>query len=237
MTIDIKAEKRERIGKLKSLRADGFLPAVYYGHNKKSTPIQIKKIEFLKAWKNAGESTVVKLNTPDGDMEALIHAVDFDPITDEPRHADFYIFEKGHKVEIAVPLEFIGISPAVKDLGGVLMKILHEMKVKAEPSNLPRQINIDISSITNLEGQILAKEIVLPKGVELMESPDEVIVTVATPKEEKEEVAPPVDLSQIEVEKKGKKEEEGEGIEPAPQVKETSTKGKEAPKSGKEGKH
>jgi len=133
MAIDIKAEKRERIGKLKSLRADGFLPAVYYGHNKKSTPIQIKKIEFLKAWKNAGESTVVKLNTPDGDMEALIHAVDFDPITDEPRHADFYIFEKGHKVEIAV--------------------------------------------------------------------------------------------------------EEGEGIEPAPQVKETSTKGKEAPKSGKEGKH
>jgi large subunit ribosomal protein L25 len=231
MTINIKAEKREKIGKLKSLRKDGFLPAVYYGHNKKATPIQIKKIDFLKAWKNAGESTVVKLNTPDGELEALIHAVDFDPITDEPRHADFYIFEKGHKVEIAVPIEFIGISPAVKDLGGVLMKILHEMKVKAEPANLPRQIDVDISSITALEGQVLAKEIILPKGVELAESPDEVVVTVATPKEEKEEeVAVPADLSQIEVEKKGKKEEEGEGIEPAPLT-------KEAPKPGKEEKH
>src|SRR3989338_871876 len=165
MAIDIKAEKRERIGKLKSLRADGFLPAVYYGHNKKSTPIQIKKIEFLKAWKNAGESTVVKLNTPDGEMEALIHAVDFDPVTDIPRHADFYIFEKGHKVEIAVPLEFTGISPAVKDLGGVLTKGLRE---------------------------------------------------ISEQKEKKKEAAPVADLSQIEVEKKGKQDEEGEATAEAP---------------------
>jgi large subunit ribosomal protein L25 len=131
-----------------------------------------------------------------------------DPLTGEPRHADFYVFEKGHKVEIAVPLEFVGISPAVKDLGGVLMKILYEIKVEAEPSNLPHQIEVDISPITELEGQILAKDIKLPKGVELAENPEEVIVTVATPQAEKVEEAP-ADLSQIEVEKKGKQEEEG----------------------------
>jgi len=221
MTIDLKAEKREKIGKLNTLRKEGLMPAVYYGKKKKSTPIQIKKSEFLKAWKNAGESTVIKLNTPDGDMEALIHNVDLDPVTEEPRHADFYIFEKGHKVEIAVPLEFVGVSPAVKDLGGVLMKILHEIKVEAEPSNLPHQIDVDISPITELEGQILAKDITLPKGVSLVENPEEVIVTVATPKEEKEEeVAAPADLSQIEVEKKGKKEEEGEGTEGTAEPKE-----------------
>lgn len=210
MTIDLKAEKREKVGKLESIKKAGFMPAVYYGRKKESTPIQIKKSEFLKAWKNAGESTVIKLNTPSGELEALIHAVDLDPITDEPRHADFYIFEKGHKVEIAVPLEFVGISPAVKDLGGVLMKILHEIKVEAEPSNLPHQIEVDISPIIELEGQILAKDIIMPKGVELMEHPEEVVVTVATPKaEEKEEEVAPADLSQIEVEKKGKKDEEG----------------------------
>ncbi|KKQ77510.1 MAG: hypothetical protein A3A96_02550 [Candidatus Zambryskibacteria bacterium RIFCSPLOWO2_01_FULL_39_39] len=214
MTINIKAEKREKIGKLASLRKEGLMPAVFYGHKKESTPIQIKKSEFLKAWKNAGESTVIKLDTPDGEVEALIHEVDFDPITSEPRHADFYVFERGHKVEIAVPLEFTGISPAVKDLGGVLMKILYEIKVKAEPSNLPHQVLVDISSILELEGQILAKEVSLPKGVELMENPDEVIVAVATPKAEKVEEVAPVDLSQIEVEKKGKKEEEEGGENP-----------------------
>lgn len=208
MTITIKTDKREKIGKLKALRNEGLMPAVYYGHKKESTPIQIKKNDFIKAWKNAGESTVIKLNTPDGEIEALIHDIDINPITGEPRHADFYIFEKGHKVEIAVPLEFIGISPAVKDLGGVLMKILHEIKVEAEPSNLPHQIKIDISPITELEGQILAKDILLPKGVELMEHSEEVVVTVATPKAEKVEEEKPVDLTQIEVEKKGKAETE-----------------------------
>jgi large subunit ribosomal protein L25 len=213
MTINIKAEKREKLGKLEALRKEGLMPAVFYGHKKEATPIQIKKVDFIKAWKNAGESTVIKLSTPEGDIEALIHDIDLDPITSEPRHADFYVFEKGHKVEIAVPVEFIGISPAVKDLGGALMKILHEIKVKAEPSNLPHQIEVDISSITELEGQILAKDIVLPKGVELVEHPEEVIVTVATPKAEKVEEEAPVDLSQIEVEKKGKEEAEGESKE------------------------
>lgn len=208
MTINIKAEKREKIGKLESLRAAGFMPAVYYGHKKESAPIQIKKSDFMKAWKNAGESTVIKLITPSGDLEALIHDVDTDPLTGEPRHADFYIFEKGHKVEVAVPLEFIGISPAVKDLGGVLMKIMHEIKIKAEPVNLPHQIEVDISPIIELEGQILAKDVSLPKGVELMENLEEVVVTVATPKAEKVEEETPADLSQIEVEKKGKQDEE-----------------------------
>lgn len=194
------------------LRKEGWMPAVFYGHKKKSVPIQIKKSDFLKVWKNAGESTVVKLSTPDGDQEALIHDIDLDPITNEPRHADFYIFEKGHKVEIAVPLEFVGISPAVKDLGGVLMKILHEIKVKAEPSNLPHQIEVDISPITELEGQILAKDINLPKGVELAENPEEVVVTAATPKADKVEEEAPVDLTQIEVEKKGKQEEAAEEV-------------------------
>jgi large subunit ribosomal protein L25 len=120
------------------------------------------------------------------------------------------VFQKGHKVEIDVPLEFIGVSPAVKDLGGSLIKILHEVKIKAEPSNLPHQIEVDISSITELEGQILAKDIVLPKGVELIENEEVVVATVATPRAEKVEEEAPADLSSIEVEKKGKTEEVAE---------------------------
>ena len=88
------AKKRTELGKLEPLRKQGFLPAVYYGHKTESTPIKIKKIDFLKAWKNAGESTVIKLETEKGNVEALINAVDLDPLTGEPRHADFYIFEK-----------------------------------------------------------------------------------------------------------------------------------------------
>ena len=209
MTIEIKAEKRTQLGKLESIREAGFLPAVFYGHKKESTPIQIKKSEFLKAWRQAGESTVVKLITKEGEVEALIHDVDRDPVTDEPRHADFYVFEKGHKVEIAVPLEFVGISPAVKDFGGVLMKVLHEVKIKAEPSKLPHALEVDISSLLEIGHQISVGDIKLPAGVELIENPEEMVVNVVAPKEEKEEELAPADLTSIEVEKKGKQEEEG----------------------------
>lgn len=212
MTITLSAEKREKIGKNKSLRNSGFLPAVFYGKKHVSTPIQVKRSDFLKVWKLAGESTVVKIKVGSEEIEALINDVDLDPISGEPRHADFYVFERGHKVEISVPIEFVGISPAVKDLGGVLVKVLHEVKIKAEPSNLPHSIEVDISKLRELDSHISAGELVMPKGVELMENPEEVVVSVAAQKEEKEET--PVDLNQIEVEKKGKQEEE-EGEETA----------------------
>ena len=207
MTITIKAEKREKLGKLDNLRKEGWLPAVFYGHKKESTPIQIKKSDFIKVWKNAGESTVIKLETDNGDVEVLIHNIDIDPLTNEPRHADFYVFEKGHKVEIAIPVEFEGVAPAVKDLGGILMKVLHELKVKAEPSKLPHEILVDISGLVDFDSQITAGDIKLPAGVELVENTEEIVATVAKPKEEKEETSAEVDLSQIEVEKKGKQEE------------------------------
>ena len=160
----------------------------------------------MKVWKEAGTSSIVTLETPTGIKESLIQDVDLDPITGIPRHADFYVFEKGHKVEVALPLEFIGISPAMKDLGGILMKVLHELKIEAMPKDLPHNIKIDISSLVNLGDQILAKDIVLPDGVTLLAHPEEVVVTISAPREEQEEVTP-VDLSTIEVEKKGKEEE------------------------------
>ena len=208
MTLTLNAEKRIKIGKTKGLLGTGILPAVYYGHKQESTPIQMKKTDFLKVWKEAGESTVIKLHTPEADIEALINDVDMDPLTNEPRHADFYVFEKGHKVEISVPIEFVGVSPAVKEKGAVLVKVLYEIKIAAEPANLPHQIDVDISPLVEFGDSIVAKDIKLPHGGELLENPEEVVANVSEPKEEKKEEAAPVDLSQIEVEKKGKKEEE-----------------------------
>lgn len=211
MTLTINAEKRSKVGKVESLRNLGLVPAVYYGKKQSSTPIQIKKTDFLKAWKEAGESTVVTIKTSEGSVDALIVDVDFDPVKHEPRHVDFYVFEKGHKVEVAIPLEFVGIAPAIKDLGGVLVKSLHEVKIKADPAKLPHQIEVDISTLVDFSSHILAKDIKLDTGIELMEEPEEVVATVSAPREEKEEEpTAPIDLSQIEVEKKGKKEEEGE---------------------------
>ncbi len=208
MTITLNANKREQNSTADDARKNGFIPAVYYGKKEKSTPILIKKSEFLKAWKEAGESTVISISVDDQTVDALINDVSVDPVTNEPIHADFYVFEKGHKVELSVPVEFVGISPAIKELGGVLVKVVHEIKIEAEPSNLPKNIDVDISSLIQFGDVIAAKDVPMPKGVVLIENPEEIIVTVSAPKEEKEEESVPIDLSAIEVEKKGKTEEE-----------------------------
>ena len=207
--LTLKAEIRDTHTKPAVVRKAGKIPAVFYGKKEASTPISIPKIDFLKVWKRAGESSVVTLETSKGIKESLIQDVDLDPITGVPRHADFYVFEKGHKVVVALPLEFVGVSLAVKDQGGMLVKVLHELKVEAMPKDLPYNINVDMGSLANFGDQILAKNIALPKGVELKEHPEEVVALVSAPREEKEEeVAAPVDLSEIEVMKKGKVEEE-----------------------------
>ncbi|MDB5194131.1 MAG: ribosomal rRNA E-loop binding protein Ctc/L25/TL5, large subunit ribosomal protein [Parcubacteria group bacterium] len=212
--VTLKAEKRDVSVKAKALRQAGFIPAVFYGKKEASTPISIPMVDFLKVWKEVGESSVVSLQTADGIVESLIHEVDFDPVSGKPLHADFYVFEKGHKVEVEVPLELEGVSLAVKDLGGTLVRVLHALKIEAMPKDLPHNITIDISSLVDFQSQILAKDIQLPTGVELKENPEEVVVLVSAPREEKEEEVAPVDLSAIEVEAKGK-EKEGDEAAPA----------------------
>lgn len=207
--LTLKAEKRDGSTKPDSLRKAGLMPAVFYGKKESSTPITVKLADFMKVWDQAGESSVVVLDTPEGEKESLIHDIDIDPVSSMPRHADFYVFEKGHKVSVALPLEFIGVSSAVKDLGGSFVRVLHEIKVTAMPKDLPHDISVDISSLANFGDQILAKDIKLPSGVELEENLEEVVALVSAPREEKEEEAAPIDLESIEVEKKGK-EEEGE---------------------------
>ena len=216
--LTLKAEKRDLNTSPADIRKGGHIPAVFYGKKEASTPVTLRLVDFLKVWKEAGESSVVTLDTTDGSKESLIHDVSLDPVSGKPLHADFYVFEKGHKVEVALPVEFVGVSAAVKDLGGTLVKVLHELKVEAMPKDLPHSIAIDISTLATFGDQIIAKDIPLPKGVELKISPEEVIITVSAPREEKEEEVV-ADLSAIEVEEKGKKDEEA------------ATEGAEAPKA------
>ena len=214
--LTLKATIRNLNTKPADIRKAGQVPAVFYGKKEASTPISIRQVDFLKVWKEAGESSIVTLSTEEGEKESLIHDVDLDPVTGTPRHADFYVFEKGHKVEVALPVEFIGVSAAVKELGGTLVKVVHEIKVEAMPKDLPHKIEVDVSSLVNFGDQILAQDLKLPHGVELKINLEDVVITVAAPREEKEEEAAPIDLSSIEVEKKGKEESPEEAATPAP---------------------
>jgi large subunit ribosomal protein L25 len=210
----LNVEKRDLKEKVADLRKSGQMPAVFYGPKDPSTPIKLSLVDFKKAWKTAGESTVVVLEGDGIDADVLIHQVDLDPVTDIAIHADFYAIEKGKKLSVDVPLEFIGVSPAVKDLGAVLVKVVHEIEIEALPKDLPHTLEVDISPLVTFDSVLTAADIKLPEGVTLMVKPEEVIASVYEPKEEVVEA--PVDLSAIEVEKKGKEANEGEEGAEAP---------------------
>lgn len=207
--ITLSAEKRDLKQDVDALRKSGKLPAVFYGPKEKSTPITVSMTDFIKAFRKAGESSVVVLKEGNDEHETLIHDVDVHPLTGAPRHADFYVLEKGKKVKVDVQLVFVGVSPAVKDLAGILVKVLREVEVEAAPKDLPHELKVDVSSLAELTSVITAKDIKLPAGVTLVTKEDEIVASIAVAKEEVEEVKP-IDMSAIEVEKKGKEAKEGE---------------------------
>jgi large subunit ribosomal protein L25 len=210
MAITLNVQKRDIKADVAELRAAGRIPAVFYGKKEASTPISIAAIDFTKAYKQAGESTVVILKGEGIDVESLIHDMDLHPVTGKPLHADFYVFEKGKKIKVGVPLEFVGSAPAVKELGGTLIKVLHDIEIEAFPKDLPHKIEVDISGLVDFKSTIKAGDIKLPEGVALAIKADDIVASAAEPKAEIEEPTAPVDLTAIEVEKKGKEAKEGE---------------------------
>ncbi len=215
LSLDIK--KRDMKVGADNVRKSGSIPAVFYGPKETSTPIVVDTIQFKKTWKKAGSSSVIILKDEAGnEHESLIHDVDVHPLTDEPRHADFYVIEKGKKVRVAVPLVFEGVSPAVKDLAGILVKVRRDLDIEAAPRDLPQNIIVDISKLALLTDVILAKDLPVPAGVEIKISGDEVVASIAVAKEEVEEAPAPIDVSAIEVEAKGKEAKEGEAPAEAP---------------------
>lgn len=209
--IKMKVEIREGKNTNETLRKMGFIPAVFYGPKQKSTPIKIEKAKFMKIYEGAGESTIINLNDGKDEHDVLIHDVQFHAVSGEPIHVDFYVIEKGKKVEIDVPIEFFGEAPAEKKLGGILVKSMHELSISAMPKDLPQKISVDISSLENFDSQIKVTDIKLPEGVNLNEEDlNAVVILVKEPKEEVVEETPVAfDPNAIEVEAKGKKPEEG----------------------------
>lgn len=206
--VSITVENREGSLKPNSLRKQGKLPAVLYGRKEKSTPITLSASEFEKIFRDAGESTILTLEGLDESKEALVHDVQYHPVTGLPLHVDFYAIEKGKKLTVSVPFVFEGEAPAEK-LGGSLVKVMHEIEVEVLPKDLPHEIKVDVSSLKNFESQITVADLKLPDGVEPMASPEEVVALVSEAKEEEEAPAEGLDMDSIEVEKKGKSEEDG----------------------------
>lgn len=204
--ITLPVEKRTEKGMTAAaLRRAKQLPGVVYGAHHEATPISIAMNTFGKVFSEAGEATIVSLTGLGEPLPTLIHEVDLDPMTNQPRHVDFYAVTRGEKVQVHIPIVFIGESPAV-EAGANLVKVLHEIEVEADPMSLPHDFPVDLSALVEINAQIHVRDIKLPAGVTLVTDENEVIVLTQEVAQERVEEVAPADISTVEVEKKGKEE-------------------------------
>ena len=199
---------RSKTDKLANIRSNGMIPAVVYGARVENTTISVPSIDFQKIFKITGETSTISLEIKDGKkVDVLVHEIQFDPLKGFPIHIDFLAVDMNKPVEVTIPLEFVGVSEAEKNGLGVLVKVLHEIDVESLPKDIPQKLEVDLSSLKELDSQIHVKDIKIPSGVKVLTEGEEVVALITEAKEEKLEEGP-VDISSVEIEKKGKKEEE-----------------------------
>lgn len=190
--LQLQVQKRDVFGKqLEKLRAEGLIPAEVYGHGKENAHVAVSKRDFERILKDAGESTVIELVLDGNIHPVLIYDVQRDSLKDFVMHVDFYEVRMDEKVKTEIPLLFVGEAPAVKALGGVLIKSLEEMEVEALPADLPQHISVDLSVLAELNQTIYAKDIAPIAGVKFLVDPEMAIASVTEQRVEVEEVAPP----------------------------------------------
>lgn len=214
--IHLSGEKRTKT--VAQVRASGAVPAVLYGHGITNQAIQVETKQFTKLFGQAGYTTLIDLSVDGKAHNVLVREVQFHPIKELITHVDFYQVRLDEKVRAEVPLNFVGESAAIKDLGGVLVKSIDVIDLEALPQDLPHDIPVDISALKDFESTIRVSDLNLPQGVEIFTESETVVALVQAPRSEAEleSLAEEVkeDVEAVEAVEKPKTEEEvAEGTE------------------------
>jgi large subunit ribosomal protein L25 len=176
-------------GNPRKIRTSGFIPAVVYGFGVANKNIMVKKHDFAKAFAIAGEFNLLDLAI-DGDktVKAIVKEVQKDHLSNGIIHIDFYQVDMHKKITTEIPLNFIGESKAVKELGGTLVKNMDAVKVNCLPGDLVSHIDIDLSRLESFDQFIRLHDLTLPSGLELVSATNEAVVGVVETKVEVETV-------------------------------------------------
>ena len=187
-TLEIGAKKRTVLGKaVGSLREAGFVPAELYGSKVDNVHLELNEVEFGKIYKEAGENTIVNVKFDNELRPALIHEVQLDPVTQKVLAVDLYQVNLSEKIVTNVPLEFVGESNAIKELGGTLIRALDEVEVEALPMHIPHSIQVDISVLDDFTKSITVADLKIEGDFEIKTDPAAGVASISGPRGEEEE--------------------------------------------------
>lgn len=220
MSYLLNAVARKSKGEL--VRAAGQLPAVIYGAGSDTLSLALVPQEFLKLYKEAGDSSLIDLVLDGKNVgKVLVQEVQSDPVSNRIIHVDLRRIDMNKEMTAPVTLHFIGEAPVVKASGGTLVTNLNTVEVRCLPKDLVSHIDVDVSVLASFEDVIKVKDLKLSAGITIVSPHGDDLVAKAARALTEDEIkameaaaTEPADLSKIEVAGK-KKEEEGEAEEGA----------------------
>lgn len=164
------------------------MPAVIYGPDFGSQPIAVKKTDFLKVLRQAGETQPVNLQLGFKNIQVLVHDIQRSPVLDEVIHVDFYHVSGKRPIRSKVPVVLRGESPVVKNHQGLLVIHIRELEVEAKLQDLPAEITGDLGRLKEVHDELTVAELDIPSKAKVVDhGPQDVVATVVPAREEEEE--------------------------------------------------
>lgn len=182
--VTLEVQTRELDVNLKTLRSQKLIPAVFYGKGEKNIHLQMDYQTFRRHYMKSGSQLIDLLIDGSTNKKAIVQEVQYDPLTGQIVHVDFLRVSLKESINVSVEIEVVGVAPAVKDLGGILNQIRNEVEVKCLPTAIPKSIEVDVTSLIDFSSAIYVKDLIVPKGVEVLDDPEEVVVIVNAPRVE-----------------------------------------------------
>ncbi len=212
-TASLSASARSAVGKgvARSLRRDGRVPAVIYGHARAPQALSVDARELGRLLEHvSSETTVIELAV-DGTMSrTLIRDIQRHPVKRAIIHVDFQELVAGEKVTVNIPIILTGTSIGVRLNAGILTQVMSELECRVDPANIPNRIEVDVTNV-NVGGSVHVGELNIPAGVEVLAESRDTVLTVSASRAGEETTAAPEGTSaEPEVIRKAKAEEEGE---------------------------
>lgn len=181
--LELKAEVRETTGKhVGQLRRRGYVPAVLYGKGIEADPIQIEAKALRKVLAQAGTHQLIALQIGKTKPRmTLARDIQIDAVKRNLLHVDFYAVNMREKVTAEVPLVFVGVSPAVKDLGGILVHSMAEIEIECMPADLLAAVEVDVTGLTELDAMLTVADLKVPSTITILSDPESMVAKVEAP--------------------------------------------------------
>jgi len=188
--IELRVTSREILGKkVRFLRRQGIIPLHLFGHNVESIALQCDEAELKRALAQAGKTRLISLKLDKGKKprNVVVREVQRDMRTDGLLHVDLYQIKMTEKIKVEVPVVVVGEAPALKSKENMLLQELNSLTVECLPNEIPANVKVDLSSLTERGQAIRVENLILGKEVAILNDPELVVVKIGSRSKEKVE--------------------------------------------------